>query len=43
VFTGQPHVLDGVTRDSFEVDEADGMADVLNLHDMKTRGILKFP
>ncbi|CAN7712002.1 hypothetical protein [Rhizobium sp. LjRoot258] len=42
-FTGQPHVLKGVVLDSFEADEADDMVDLLNLQDMKTRGILRHP
>jgi hypothetical protein len=43
IFTGHPHRLNGITLDSFEADEADEMVDLLNLNDMKTRGILKLP
>jgi hypothetical protein len=43
IFTGQPYKLNGISLDSLEVDEADNMVDLLNLNDMKTRGILKRP
>jgi hypothetical protein len=43
VFTGQPHVVNKVVLDSFGPEEADDMVDLLNLQDMKVRGILKFP
>ncbi|NKL23691.1 hypothetical protein [Rhizobium leguminosarum] len=41
IFTGQPHYLNGVRLDSFEADEADDMVDLLNLHDMQVRGVLR--
>ena len=43
IFTGQPHKLNGISLDSLEVYEADNMVDLLNLNDMKSRGILKRP
>ncbi|MEK1892777.1 MAG: hypothetical protein AAAB20_05745 [Rhizobium sp.] len=42
-FTGRPHVLNGIVLEDLEAEDADDLVDLLNLHDMKVRGILRYP
>jgi hypothetical protein len=43
IFTGQPVMIKGVPLDVLLLEEADEMVDLLNIKDMKGRGVFKHP